>query len=132
MFNILNFFSTGVKDSLKLKNNGKFSHNGPYILLTEKTLVDRWHIGDIGSAEYTLSADLNISNKEIVKCLITATTENANIVIYARNSTNISLINLEVRINESYLELFAEPTNLKTASSKLIYTVNYFQNQNPL
>ena len=132
MFNLSNFFSAGVKNSIELKDNGKFSHAGPYILLTEKTLIDKWHIGDIGSAEYTISADLNTSNKEIVKCLITAAINDANVVVYARNATNLSLIDLEVRINDSYLELYASPTNIKTSNSKLIYTVNYFRNQNPL
>ena len=47
MFNLSNFFSTGVKNSLELKDNAKFSHAGPYILLTEKNahvtyLDEKW------------------------------------------------------------------------------------------
>lgn len=129
---MLNVLTQGILNTLLLKNNSGFSHNGPWIHVTDNTLIDKWHIGDIGSAEYTISADLNPENKEILKCLITATENNANVAIYAKNYTVQELINIEVRVNNSYLELRASPTTPKTSGTKLIFTAHYFHNQNLL
>jgi hypothetical protein len=65
-----------------------------------------------------------------MKCLITATANNANVVIYARNTTNTELVDLKVVSNDSYVELYASPSSNVTSGSKLIFTANYFQTQN--
>jgi len=130
MFNIAKFFTNGLQNTVLVKNNSGFSFNGPWKQIYDATLVDRWHLDDIGSAEYTISVDLDQNNREIMKCLITATANNANVVIYARNTTNTELVDLKVVSNDSYVELYASPSSNVTSGSKLIFTANYFQTQN--
>lgn len=132
MFNVGRFLTQGILNTLLLKNNSGFSHNGPYKHINDDTLIDKWHIGDIGSAEYTISADLNPENREILKCLVTASANNANVAIFAKNYTSQELVDIEVRVNDSVLELRARPKTSKTAGTKLIFTAHYFHNQNSL
>lgn len=132
MFNISKFFTNGLQNTILVKNNTGLSYNGPWKQVYENTLIDKWHIGDLGSAEYTFFADLNTQNKEIVKCLLTATVDTANIVVYARNSTGTELIELKAFVNDSYVEVYVSPTEESLSGSKLVYTAQYFQNQNLL
>lgn len=131
MINFTNFFTNGLKNTLLLKNNSGISHNGPWINLQTNTLLDRWYVNDFSSAEYTISADLNNENKEILKILITATINDAHLIEYARNSTGIDIVEIEVLVNNSYVNLIANPKILKSTGAKIIFTANYFQNQNP-
>lgn len=129
---INSFFGKGLKNTVLVKANGGFSHNGPWQLVNNNTLLDRWHIGDFSSAEYTISIDLDNNNKEIVKCLVVANKSDAKIQIYSRVSTNTQLVDLTALINDSYVDVIINPDSPKKAGSKFIYTVQYFQNQNPL
>jgi hypothetical protein len=117
-------------------NNGSFSHNGPWKQVYEDTLLDRWHVGDFSTAEYTISADLDTNNKEILKVLVTATVDNASIVIYARNNTAKDLIEVTATVNQSYVDILINPAepedSVSNAGVKVFYTAQYFHNQTPL
>lgn len=135
MFNILKFFSQGRKDSILFKNNGALSHNGPWKQVYTDTLLDRWHVGEFSSAEYTVSVDLDNNDKELIKCLITASLDTASVMIYARSNLGRDLIEITATVNDSYVDVILNPSSedsSSTAGAKVIYTVQYFQNQNPL
>lgn len=138
--NIFNYLKEGLKNTILLRNNTGFSHNGPWIQVYENTLLDRFHVGDFSSAEYTISADLNSTSKEIIKVLVTATLETASVVIYARNNTANDLITVSATVNQSYVDVILNPADpVPTDDStvylndgvKVIYTANYYHNQNP-
>lgn len=129
MINLLDHFAKGLKNTLLFKNNGGVSHNGPWINLKENTLLDRWHINDFSSVDYTICIDLNGNNKEIVKFLITATTDTAKIVEYARNSTNIDIIAIDAFVNNSYVDVVVSPNITKASGAKVFFTGQYFQAQ---
>jgi hypothetical protein len=133
MFNIGKYLKAGLKNTLLLRNNSGVSHNGPWVQVIGTTLLDRWHVGDFSTAEYTISADLDVNNKEIIKVLVTATVEKAAIVIYARNYTTRELIDVSATVNASYVDLILTPSTSSSLNSgvKVIYSVNYFHNQNP-
>jgi len=131
MISLTEFFTKGLKNTIQLKANGGISHNGPWINLYENTLIDRWHINDFSSVEYTISADLNNQNKEIIKILVTATADDAHLVEYARNSTEIDIVDVEALVNNSYVDIVANPKIVKATGAKVIFTAQYFQNQNP-
>jgi|TARA_B110000503_G_scaffold135898_1_gene217271 hypothetical protein len=136
MLNLGNFFRLGQKNSLTIKNNGSFSYNGPWVQVYGETLLDRWHMGDFSSVEYTISVDLDTENKEIIKALVTATVDKASIVVFARNNTNKDLVEVTATVNKSYVDIILTPA-LPSDSSlndgiKVIYTAHYFHNQNPL
>ena len=132
MFKLENFFQQGLKNTMLFKNNGSISHNGPWNSVEEETVVDRIFLGDFSSAEYTISVDLNTSNKEIIKCMLVASLETASVVVYARVSTSTELVNISARVNDSYVELLISPATPKAVGAKYIYTAQLFQTQNAL
>jgi hypothetical protein len=140
MFNITKFFGIGANGSLLAKNNAAVSHNGPWKQAYPNTVIDRWHVGDFSSAEYTISTDLSMSNREIIKCLVVANVQTASIIIYARNNLGNDLLNVSVDVNNSYVEVSINPIEVTvnnqvtftSAGAKAIYTVQYFCNQQPL
>jgi hypothetical protein len=136
MFDIKQYLKDGLKNTLLFRNNSGVSYNGPWKQVYENTLLDRWHVGDFSSVEYTISADLDTENKEIIKALVTATVDRASIVIYARNNTLRDLITITPTVNNSYVDITLNPATTTPAGLndgvKVIYTAQYFHNQNPL
>lgn len=130
--NINDYVTNGLNDTLLVKNNGGFSHYGPWKNLQADTLVDKFFIGDVSSAEYTISVDLNSDNKEILKCLVTSSLNEANVVVYARNYTDKSLAEIYALVNNQYVELYISPKNDAFKSSRFIHTVQYFHNLHQL
>jgi hypothetical protein len=135
MFNISNFFTTGLKNTVLFKNNAGTSHKGPWVAVYPDTVLDRFHVGDFASVEYTISADFNSSKKEILKVLVTASVDTASVVIYARNSTDDALIEVDAIVNDSYVDVIVDPIvaddSTPYAGTKIIYTAQYFHVQNP-
>ena len=127
MFKLDKFFSKGLKDSVLL--TGSMSHNGPWKQAYADTLIDRFHVSDFSSAEYTISADYDKDNKEIIKVLVTASVDDASVIIYARNNLGTNLIDVSATVNQSYVDIIVNPTTSKEGS-KIIYTAQYYQNQN--
>jgi len=131
--NIDNYLSTGLNDTLLVRNNGGFSHNGPWKSLNgDDTLVDRYYLGDISSSEYTINVELDTENKEILKCLVTSTLNEAKIVVYARNYTSNSLVELYALVNNQYVEVYMNPKNAAFKPARFIHTATYFHNLHQL
>ena len=128
MFKLDKFFSKGLKDSVLL--TGSVSHNGPWKQAYADTLIDRFHVSDFSSAEYTISADYDKDNKEIIKVLVTASVDDASVIIYARHNLGTNLIDVSATVNQSYVDIIVNPATSKEGS-KIIYTAQYYQNQNP-
>jgi hypothetical protein len=135
MFNINTFVKEGLKNTLLFRNNAGTSHNGPWKQVYPNTVLDRFHVGDFASVEYTISADYNSDLKEILKVLVTATVDTASVVVYARNSTSFELIDIDAEVNNSYVDVIVNPVNADDstpfAGVKVIYTAQYFHTQNP-
>ena len=70
MFNVNNLFGKGIKNTLLLKNGLNFSINGPFAVVQENTVVDKWDLTGISGAEYTLLVDYDTDNKELIRCLL--------------------------------------------------------------
>lgn len=136
MFDIGRYLKPGLKNTLLLRNNTNISHNGPWVQVYNDTVLDRWHVSDFSTVEYTVSADYDTENKEILKALVTATIDQASIVIFARNSTSRPIIDLDATVNNSYIDVIARSVDPEDSSSlegaKVIYSAQYYHNQNPL
>lgn len=137
MQNLKKYLTDGIKNTVLYKNNTGTSHNGPWKQVFTDTLLDRWHVGDFSSVEYTISADFDVNNKELIKVLITATRDTASLVVYARSNTVNDIINITATVNDSYVDVIVNPvidaevlTNFTGA--KVIYTAQYFHTQTPL
>lgn len=132
MIDLKKFFGEGLKNTVLLKNNAGLSHSGPFILADNSTLLDRWHIGDFVSAEYTISVDYDSKNREIVKCLVVAGIDDAALKVYSRCSTNIDIVTIEALVNNSYVDVILNPTNKRFKTAKVISTAVYFESQNSI
>lgn len=139
MQNLKKYLTDGLKNTLLFRNNTGTSHNGPWKQVYTDTLLDRWHVGDFSSVEYTISADFDVDNKEIIKVLITATRDRASVVIYARNNTLTNILTVSATVNDSYVDIILNPV-IDTALSpqtnftgaKVIHTAQYFHTQTSL
>lgn len=143
MQNLKKYLTDGLKNTLLFRNNSGTSHNGPWKQVYTDTLLDRWHVGDFSSVEYTISADFDVNNKEIIKVLITASRDRASIVVYARNNTLNDLLTINATVNDSYVDVILNPIIIQEnveqeipaqdySGTKVIYTANYYHTQTPL
>jgi hypothetical protein len=143
MQNLKKYLTDGLKNTLLFRNNAGTSYNGPWKQVYTNTLLDRWHVGNFSSVEYTVSVDFDVLNKEIIKVLVTATRDRASVVIYARNNTLADLVTVSATVNDSYVDIILNPIIIAVdlendipaqdySASKVIYTAKYFHTQNPL
>jgi hypothetical protein len=139
MQNLKKYLVNGLKNTLLFKNNAGISHNGPWKQIYADTQLDRWHVGEFSSVEYTISADFDTNNKEIIKVLITATRDRASVVVYARNNTLNDIIEVTATVNDSYVDVILNPVidgdltpTTDFTGAKVIYTAQYFHTQTPL
>ena len=137
MLDITRYITTGLQNTLLFKNTTGTSHNGPWKQVYSDTLLDRWHVGEFSSVEYTISADFDVDNKEIIKVLVTASRDRASIVIYARNNTLNDILTITATVNDSYVDVVLNPVidaeiGTNFTSAKVIHTAQYFHTQTPL
>ena len=134
-FDITKYFRRGQNQTIEFRNGTNLSYAGPsYTLLESGTELDRWYVGSYFGVEYTIACDVNSTRKEILKCLATASTSEANIVVYGRSNLGSDLIQLEVEVTDSYFKLMAYPRVQDDSTSiqgaKVIYSANYYATQN--
>ena len=132
MFDITKYFTKGLGNSIQLQNNGSFSHNGPWKQVYTDTLLARWHSGEFSNAEFTISVDYSTTQKEIIKCIVCNSNDYASLVIIGRSNLGTNLVDLSAVVNSSYVDLIINPANVAYEGAKVIYTAQYFRNQNPL
>ena len=132
MFDITRYFTKGLKTSIQMKDNGSFSHNGPWKQVYTDTQIARWHSGEFSSAEFTISVDFSTTQKEIIKCIVCNSTDYASLVVIGRSNLGTNLIELSASVNSSYVDLSISPADALYEGAKFIYTAQYFRNQNPV
>ena len=143
MQSIKKYLTDGLKNTILFKNNTGTSHNGPWKQVYTDTLLDRWHVGEFSSVEYTISADFDVNNKELIKVAITASRDRASIVVYARNNTLNDMLTVSATVNDSYVDVMLNPIIVAEdaeqsipaqnyTGTKVIHTAQYFHTQTPL
>jgi hypothetical protein len=149
MQNLKKYLTDGLKNTLLFRNNAGTSHNGPNKQVYANTLLDRWHVGDFSSVDYTISADFDVDNKELIKVAITASRDRASIVVYARNNTLNDILTVTATVNDSYVDVILNPIIILAVEedqdqgisevigqdytgTKIISTAHYFHTQTPL
>ena len=133
MFSLDKFFGKGTKGTVLLKNGTNFSYHGPWKKVTTNTEIDRFLVNDFCAAEYTIVIDLSSSAKEIIKALVVAGPNDANVTIYGRSNLNQDLLTLTATVSDSTVTLIANAHTSADSSelrgSKIIFSANYYQNQ---
>lgn len=131
--NFSRYFTRGLNNTLKVLNGLNFSYKGPWVTVGTNTVVDEWYVGDFNGADYTLSIDHDNGEKELIRCLLVAGPEKANVVIYGRVNLNGNLITLTATVTNSKVQLIANPARPLTGpGSKVIFSANYYQTLNDL
>lgn len=142
MINFAKFFFQGVKNTLRVQNGVNFAYKGPWVTIFQDTVIDEWYVGDFCAAEYTVVVDVGNTKKEIIKAMVVAGPEQANVTIYGRNSLNERLVDLTATVNASKVQLIANPSSSPNDStyddsgllvgSKLIFSATYYHTLNDL
>lgn len=129
MFDITKFFTRGLRNTLLLKPGIHFSIKGPWKQIYTNTAIDRWYVGEFSSAEYTITIDADTENREIVKCLVAASPNDASVTVYGRSNTVVPLVTVDAQVNGSYVELLLTATEGK-AGCKASFFANYYESHN--
>jgi len=142
MINFAKYFFQGIKNTLRIQNGVNFAYKGPWQTVTTNTIIDEWYVGDFMAAEYTIVIDVGNARKEIIKCLVVAGPENANVTVYGRTNLSENLIDITATVNASKLQLVANPTSSPDGStydnssllvgSKMIFSATYYHTINDL
>ena len=134
-FDISKFLRRGQNNTVEFRDGANLAYAGPSATLVEAgTEIDRWYVGSYFGVEYTIACDVNSARKEIIKCLCTASTSTANIVIYGRSNLGDDLLQLEVEVTDAYFKLMAYPRIQDDSSAivgaKIIHSANYYATLN--
>lgn len=136
MLDFTKFFMQGLKKTLRLQNGVNFSYKGPWVQLYPNTILDEWFIGDFCAAEYNIVIDLGNEDKEMIKCLVTAGVEQADVVVYGRTNLGRNLADVTATVDASRLKLFVDPAisddSAGGTGAKVIYSATYYYNLNEL
>ena len=126
----------GLKKTLRLQNGVNFSYKGPWVQLYPDTILDEWFVGDFCAAEYNIVIDLGIEDKEMIKCLVTAGVEQADVVVYGRTNLGRNLADVTAIVDASRLKLIVDPAisddSAGGTGAKVIYSATYYYNLNEL
>lgn len=136
MINFANFFLRGLKNTLRVKDGVNFAYKGPWTLAYPNTVLDEWHVGDFMAAEYNIVADLGNDDKEIIKCLVIAGPEVANVVTYGRTNLGRNLIEVSAEVDASKVRVIVDPALFDDSTagfgSKVIFSATYYYTLNEL
>jgi|TARA_B100001094_G_scaffold300938_1_gene326814 hypothetical protein len=126
MMDILKYFKKGLRGTI-LVNDSHFSYGSQWQAVETNLALDRWFSGDFASAEYTISIELGVDKKEIIKCLLTASPNEASVVVYGRASTTTDLVNVTAQVTNSYVELILSPKTDAQKGCKASFSATYFK-----
>ena len=127
MIDLSKYFRKGLKNTVALANGAQFSYTGRWQEVYSNLAIDRWHMGDFASAEYTITIELGRDKKEVIKCLLTASPNDAAVVVYGRASTNGDLVNVTASVTNSYVELVLNPKTDSEKGAKAFFSASYFR-----
>jgi len=134
MLDLTKFFMQGLNKTLRLQNGVNFSYKGPWVQLYPNTVLDEWYYGDFCAAEYTVVVDLGGQDKEIVKFLVIADIDKANITEYGRTNLGRNLVDITAQVNSSKISIIVNPATFEDSAastgSKIIYSATYYHSLN--
>lgn len=123
---ILKYLKKGLRGTINVYDS-HFSYGSTWQAVESSLPLDRWHQGDFASAEYTISIELGRDKKEIIKCLLTASPNEASVVVYGRASTTTDLVSVTAQVTNSYVELMLSPKTDAQKGCKASFSATYFK-----
>lgn len=142
MLNFARFFLQGLKNTLRVQNGVNFSYKGPWVTVISDTVLDEWYVGDFMAADYTIVVDVGNSRKEMIKCMVVAGPNQADLTVYGRTNTNENLIDISASVTASKVSLIVGPASSPDGStydnssllvgSKVIFSATYYHTINEI
>jgi len=142
MLNFARYFLQGLKNTLRVQNGVNFSYKGPWVTVISDTVLDEWYVGDFMAADYTIAVDVGNSRKEMIKCMVVAGPNQADLTVYGRTNTNENLIDISATVTASKLSLIVGPASSPDGStydnssllvgSKVIFSATYYHTINEI
>ena len=123
---ILKYFKKGLRGTINVYDS-HFSYGSTWQAVESSLPLDRWYQGDFASAEYTISIELGRDRKEIIKCLLTASPNEASVVVYGRASSTTDLVSVTAQVTNSYVELILSPKTDAQKGCKASFSATYFK-----
>jgi hypothetical protein len=128
--NFAQYFLNGLKGTLRFNNGKNLSYKGPWVQVLPNTVIDEFYVGDFMAAEYTICVDGGNTKKEVLKCLVVAGPENANITVYGRTNLGVDMISMSASVDASRVILTASPVG--HGVTKMFFSANYYYTINEL
>jgi hypothetical protein len=142
MLNFARYFLQGLKNTLRVQNGVNFSYKGPWVTVISDTVLDEWYVGDFMAADYTIAVDVGNLRKEMIKCMVVAGPNQADLTVYGRTNTNENLIDISASVTASKVSLLVGPASSPDGStydnssllvgSKVIFSATYYHTINEI
>ena len=127
-----NYFSTGLKNTLKFKNSPDISYKGDVVIVTPDVVVDRWSIGDFSSATYEIAISYGAHDLEHVNITVVARVNQASITVYGATNLGKDLVEFTATVDAATVKLIANPYATGTTGIRLIVKATYAERILPL
>jgi len=107
--NFTDFFTRGLANTLKFKNQANFSYKGTAVVVSSATVVDTWYLQDFTTANYEITVEYGADDVEHVNAVISARAGQASITVYGRTNLGRDLLEFTATVDNSIVKLIATP-----------------------
>jgi hypothetical protein len=107
--NFTDFFTRGLANTLKFKNQANFSYRGTAVVVNGSTVVDKWYLQDFTTANYEITVEYGTDDIEHLNAVVSARANQASITVYGRNNLGRDLVKFTTTVDNSVVNLVATP-----------------------
>jgi hypothetical protein len=107
--NFTDFFTRGLANTLKFKNQANFSYRGTAVVISSATVVDKWYLQDFTTANYEITVEYGTDDVEHLNAVVTARANQASITVYGRTNLGRDLVKFTTTVDNSVVNLVATP-----------------------
>lgn len=107
--NFFDYFTQGLRNTIKFKNRTNFSFKGETVPVSANTVLDTWYMGDFTSAEYDVSVEYGSDNIEKLTLVVVAKVGQASLTVYSRTNLGRDLVQFSTTVNTSSVSLLVSP-----------------------
>lgn len=131
--NFTDFFTRGLANTLKFKNQANFSYRGTAVVIgSTTTVVDKWYLQDFTTANYEITVEYGSDDVEHLNAVVTARAGQASITVYGRTNLGRDLVKFSTTVDSSVVNLIAtpfytssHPIGTPLANVRVIFKVTY-------
>jgi len=128
--NFTDFFTKGLANTLKFKNQANFSYKGTAVLIKSATVVDKWFLQDFTTANYEITVEYGSDDVEHINAVVSARANQASITVYGRTNLGRDLVKFTTTVDNSVVNLVATPFKqadnvTPLANIRVIFKVTY-------